>query len=280
MRWLLFVILMSWTAVALADDRVDDMDAGAILLKETFDQDTQTGLAQRLLDHRHITLAKGAGPDGSDAIRVAYVGYQRGSQRVVAPFPLDSTVEAATLSFDVRFEQDFQWVRGGKLHGLGPQHPVTGGRKRRPDGWSARLMWGRDGRCSTYLYDQNARRKWAAGRGSGKTVFSAGQWHNVLLQVSLNTPGQENGFARVFVDGQEVINHENVAFRGTDGDDARIQQFLFSTFHGGSSPQHAPVDAAGNFTTVYAFFDNIVITEGIQTPEADDLKAASEAPEP
>ena len=277
MGYLLFMMLMSCTALSLAQDRVIDKYPGATMLKETFDQDTQTGLAKRLLAHRHVTLAKGAGPDGSDAIRVAYVGYQRGSQRVVDSFPLNFAAESATLSFDVCFEKDFQWIRGGKLHGLGPKRRVTGGRKREKDKWSARIMWRRDGRGSTYLYDQDMTQKWGVGRTSDEPVFTAGQWHRVVLQVSLNTPGQQNGFARIFVDGQEVINHEEVEFRRIGGNDTQIQQFLFSTFHGGNTPGWAPVDAEGNFTTVYAYFDNIVITEGIQQiPPGDVPKAAPE----
>lgn len=267
---------MSCTDISLAQDRGVGMNPGATMLKETFDQDTRTGLAKRLLAHRHVTLARGAGPDGSNAIRVAYVGYNRGSERIVVRFPLDFASESATLSFDVCFDKDFQWIRGGKLHGLGPRHPLTGGRRRDPDKWSARIMWGRNGRCQTYLYDQDETKKWGVARGSNEPVFSAGQWHRVIIQVSLNTPGQSNGFARVFVDGQEVIKHEKVEFRRTGGNDTQIQQFLFSTFHGGSTPEWAPVDAAGNFATVYAYFDNIVITEGIQqTPAGDVLKAVT-----
>jgi hypothetical protein len=37
---------------------------------------------------------------------------------------------------------------------------------------------------------------------------------------------------------------------------------LFSTFHGGNSPANAPKDNKGNFITVHADFDNLLVTEG------------------
>lgn len=271
MRCLLLLLMMSFAALSLAQESGFDMRSGVTMLKETFDEDTQTAFAKQLLAHRHVTLAKGAGPDGSNAIRVAYVGFEQGSEGVVLRFPLDVTAESATLSYDVYFDKDFQWVLGGKLHGLGPKRPATGGRRGKPDQWSARIMWRRDGRCQTYLYDQDDTKKWGVGKTTRQRVFSAGQWHSVVYQVSLNTPGKSNGFVRVCVDGQEVINQKGVVFRGTGGDDTKIQMFLFSTFHGGNNQRWAPVDAKGNYTTVYAYFDNIMITEGIQPILSDDV---------
>ena len=89
---------------------------GRVLLKADFDNDTSAGLARALIAHRHVELARGAGPDGSDAIRVAYVGGTMGSERIVVGYPLGAEVDQATLSFDVRFDKDFQWVGGGKVH--------------------------------------------------------------------------------------------------------------------------------------------------------------------
>lgn len=236
---------------------VADEDAGT-LLREDFSRDSRGGLAARLLSHKNVHLAEGAGPDGSDAIRVDYVGDSRGSQRVVMGYPLSEVVERAKLSFDVRFDEDFQWVRGGKLHGLGPERPVTGGKPRRPDGWSARIMFGKDGNCRTYLYDQDKSRKYGIGDGSRARVFKAGKWHHVDLEVVLNDPGKSNGSATILVDGREIKTTRGVEFRGAEG--IGIRQFLFSTFHGGHSPEWAPKKDDGSFTTVHAFYDNIVVT--------------------
>jgi len=234
-----------------------------VLLKENFDGDVSSGLAKNLLAHRHIALAKGAGRDGSDAIRVAYVGYSKGSERVGAQYPLGALLDAATLSFDVCFDKDFQWTHGGKLHGLGPKRAVSGGGVRHPDGWSARIMFQAEGKCSTYLYDQDQEKKWGIGKRSQNPVFTAGQWHRVDLQVRLNTPGEADGSARILIDGKEVVHSPNVMYRGVGGADSQIQHFLFSTFHGGNTSRWTPVDAQGNPATVYALYDNFVVTEGV-----------------
>ncbi len=247
-------------ALFLAQSWAEQSDDERVLLTEDFDRSADEGLAGALLAHRHIRLASSAGTDGSDAIRVAYVGYERGSERVTARYPLGVNVAQATLAFDVRFDVDFQWVKGGKLHGLGPKRPITGGRERIPEGWSARVTFKPDGHCASYLYDQDKDRTYGVGQTSNGPVFEAGKWHRVSLQVSLNDPGESNGHARISVDGKPVVETRNVVFREAGGEDTLIQQFLFSTFHGGHEPHWAPVDADGNFKTVYAYFDNFVVT--------------------
>lgn len=235
-----------------------------VLMKEDFDTEPGVGLAAALLEDPEIRLAPGQGPDGSDAIRVAYVGYERGSQRVTRIFGLKGSVTTATLSYDVRFGENFQFVKGGKLHGLSPKVPVSGGQERIPHGWSARVIFRPEGYAGAYLYDQNPEKKWGVGGKSSEQVFFPGCWHHVDMQVHLNDPGQKNGWSRVFVAGHEVVATEGIAFRAEEGPDTLIQRFLFSTFHGGSTPDCAPVDEEGNFVTIYALFDNFLVTEGVQ----------------
>jgi len=237
-----------------------------VLLQEDFENPAEQLFAQRAIQHERIDYAPSGGVDGSAGIRVKYEGFDRGSQRVVVRYPLSSPVETATLSFDVLFEQDFQWVRGGKLHGLGPARPITGGKPRVPDGWSARATFKDDGHIATYLYDQNTTKKYGVGATSDAPVFSRDQWHHVTLQVQLNTPSKADGFSRVFVDGALAVHTKGVAFRGTSGPDTAITQILFSTFHGGSSPRYTPIDEHGKPTTVHARFDNFKVTAGLVGP--------------
>lgn len=255
--YLIIGLSVSWQLSLAASDK-----ASSVLLQESFDT-ADSPIASRLIEHELISLARNMGPDGSDAIRVSYVGYERGSKRVVVRFPLTDAVTEATLSYDVCFESDFIWVLGGKLHGLGPKTPVTGGRPRHPEKWSARVTFKSDGHCATYLYDQHPDKKYGIGETSPAPVFRKGQWHRVMLEVKLNDAGVANGHARISVDGREVVFSRKIKFRESGMPDTDIQLFLFSTFHGGSSPRHAPVDEAGNTTTVQALFDNFQVTEGI-----------------
>ena len=220
-------------------------------------------LAKKLLSNRYITLAPDAGPDGSNAIRVTYEGDDRGSKRVVVSPPLPRRVNEATLCYRVRFASDFQFVLGGKLHGLGPQRPITGGDDMKPDGWSARVMWKDNGSLRTYIYHQDKPAKWGQGEIADGFYFQPGRWYSVSIQVRVNSqPDVADGFTHVYVDGQLVVAHDNLRLRGVSGDRALIGKFLFNTFHGGNKPKWAPTLPDGSYPTVTADFDDIAVYEG------------------
>jgi hypothetical protein len=209
----------------------------------------------------HLSLVAGAGPDGSTALQVRYVGNTKGSERVAINLPLRRAVSRARLSFDVRFAPDFDFRSGGKLLGLAPLRPVTGGALRRPDGWSARLSFQPQGAVATYLYDQAVTlRRFGVGQKSAEPVFQPGTWHHVSLDLQLNEPGAANGSVLIHVDGVPVVAANGLMLRGTGGAETLIQKLLFHTFHGGSDASYTPRDAEGRPTTVSALFDNILVT--------------------
>ena len=234
---------------------------GDVLFQEDFNKES-SGFAKRLISKKQVHLAKGKGPDGSDAIRVDYVGYSRGSERVVMGHPLKKKVTSATLSFDVMFDDKFQWVLGGKLHGLAPDQSITGGKDRKPDGWSARIMFKEKGRCAYYLYDQDPKMTWGREKTAQKPAFKSGKWQSVTLQVKVNEAGKSDGFSKIIIDGKEINEARGIEFRGIDGPQTAISQFLFSTFHGGHTERYAPKDSSRQFTTVHAYFDNFMVVEG------------------
>ncbi|MBK1856255.1 hypothetical protein JO972_14895 [Verrucomicrobiaceae bacterium 5K15] len=237
--------------------------APAVLLAEGFDTIGRKSLAAKLLKKSQVSLAKSAGPDGSDAIRVAYIPYARGSERITTNFPLSRKVTAATLSFDVCFENGFDFAKGGKLHGLGPVKPVTGGQPRKPNQWSARLMFRKGGAASTYIYDQHPTATYGIGERSPAPVFRPGRWHHVDLQVSLNHGAKANGLVHLFIDGKKVASSQNLRIRGLENDATLIHCFMFCTFHGGHTEAWSPRDTDGQPATVHALFDNIVVREGL-----------------
>lgn len=236
-----------------------------ILLEENFNNQDKTINAQKLLSHPFISLAENESFDGSHAIRVVYKGYEMGSKRVVVQLPLQDKVTQATLIFDVKFDKDFQFVRGGKLHGVGPFKRITGGLKRLPSGWSARIMWRPEGSCASYLYDQDVSKKWGNGKRTDQPIFKKGVWQHIAMQVQLNDAGKTNGFSKIYIDNELIIDHQQVEFRGIEGEETLIQKFLFSTFHGGNTPDWAPVDEDGNFISNYALFDNFKVVKGLVT---------------
>lgn len=229
------------------------------------DFDSGSNAAQRILKQDQASRAKGKGVGGSTALKVDYVGYDRGSKRVISIIGLPRKLNHATLHFDVAFPQDFQFVKGGKLHGLGPANRVTGGGNITPAGWSARMMFKENGRMATYTYCHNKDTKW--GRGGNATNDFAfdnhrGRYMTVSLYVRLNHPEKKNGVSAVFINGKDVHVDRGIQFRTVGNEKSKIQSFIFSTFHGGSDKKWAPKDKNGNVTTVTAYFDNFEVYPG------------------
>ena len=242
---------------AAADNR------SAPLVAEDFERTRNAGLYRMLVSHRHLDVVRGVGVGGGRALRATYEGFDRGSERIVLRFPLPRSSDEMTLCYDVRFEEDFQFVRGGKLHGLGPVRPVSGGNPMTPEGWSARVNFGRDGGIRSYLYVQDKPGRYGLSQGATSFRFEKGRWHAVSLHVKLNSgPDVSDGFVRIHVDGALLVDQGDLRFRAATGRDTLISQFLFSTFHGGSNPDWAPKKEDGSYATVHAHFDNIAVYTG------------------
>jgi hypothetical protein len=264
----LAVLLQVGTLLPAAASAQVPPQARQLLFLETFNSMDAAALqSQRWLDAPHLKRLAGAGPDGSTALEVTYVPSPEGSERIAINLPLRRSVSRARLAFDVRFAPDFTFARGGKLLGLGPARPVTGGDPRRPDGWSARAMWREDGRLGTYLYEQFATRRFGIGQLSQQPVLVPGEWHHVTLDLQLNDPRQTNGLMSIRVDGRVVAMSDGLALRGDTGTaTALIGQLLFHTFFGGADPSYQPRDAQGQLITLTALLDNLQVTSDEPIP--------------
>ncbi|WP_144984508.1 polysaccharide lyase [Halomonas sp. C22] len=245
---LLFLLLLAWQPWESTPSPDDDT--------ERFESNTLSPVGQAIVDHSLTHLVPGAGIEGSTALQVDYQGYERGSRRVVVSPRIEPALQYE-LSFWVEFCDGFDFARGGKLHGLGPANPVAGGNTITPDGWSARLMFRGDGGLQTYVYHQDMAGRYGDTRRAEAFQFTPGQYHHVRMQVDLNAPSSaDNGQVLVWVDDALVIEHTGLRFRDVENDQSLIQRLMFSTFHGGSSPEWAPRDSTGAFKTDCAFFDD------------------------
>ena len=162
--------------------------------------------------------------------------------------------EAYRLSYRVLFEKGFDFRRGGKLPGLGGGKANTGGQKPTGDGWSARYMWGEDGKLDLYLYHLDQKTEYGE-RFPLQAKATPGQWLTLLQVVQVNAPGKADGHIRVWVDGQLALHQKGLRLRGkVEPEVALVDQFIFSTFHGGSTKNWAPTRNS------YARFDDFVLT--------------------
>jgi hypothetical protein len=158
------------------------------------------------------------------------------------------------LSYRVKFEEGFDFSKGGKLPGLtsGGSKYTGGKRPTAGEGWSARYMWHAGGKAVVYLYYVDMPGIWGDGIRLPEVTFVPGRWHQLTQHIRLNAPDQADGVLEVWFDGRQVLSRNDLRFRlGRLG---LIDSFFFSTFHGGSSPDYAPK------TDCYARFDDFTIS--------------------
>ncbi|GGD19261.1 hypothetical protein GCM10011342_29920 [Aquisalinus flavus] len=254
------VLSLVSAGAAMAADPVADC-AAPVLLE---DMEADTPLRRALERHPLLTVAKNA--DGGHALAASYVGSEKGSERIVVRHDLPLAGTDFTLRYDVWLPDSFQFVRGGKMHGLGPDRPVTGGDPIRADGWSSRVMWRAGGGPVNYVYHQGQPGKYGEdGAALSDATFTPGTWNRVALHVVLNGEDGTPGSSRVYLNGDLVNELGDVTYRTDFGAATEITQFLFSTFHGGNDPSWAPKDEDGNYVTLVARYDNIAVYPGLCT---------------
>jgi hypothetical protein len=191
------------------------------------------------------------------------------------PEGFDTTnAKEVLFTFQVWFNDDFDFVKGGKLPGLYGGTSTTGGKScsggdQRDDCFSARGMWRTDGAGELYNYfpfEQNYCNTPDSGNGvvtvcesggygasvdRGAFTFPKGKWVSLAQRLKLNDPGQANGEQELFVDGVSKIKHTDVQIRGTD--DVRIQGVMAQSFFGGSKDEFRPPKDETAYFTGYAY---------------------------
>ncbi len=157
--------------------------------------------------------------------------------------------EQAELRYTLRFSQDFDFVKGGKLPGLcgGPEN-VSGGRPATgTNGFSARLMWRKDGRGEAYVYHKNQQGNYGDSFAFPADFrFPTDAPVKVRLAVAMNTPGKRDGAVRVWItlDGQKerlMVERTDMEWRTVDT--FGLDGLYFETFHGGGDTSWAPTRA-------------------------------------
>lgn len=157
------------------------------------------------------------------------------------------------LHYRVRFSDNFDFVKGGKLPGLfGGNGPSGGDIPDGTDGFSARLMWRQDGDGEVYAYLPTSE-DFGTSLGRGNWQFRPGEWVTIEQEVILNQPGIADGRIRLWVDDELVVDESELLFRTVDT--LQIDGIFFSTFFGGGDASWAtPHDVYADFADfrVYA----------------------------
>ena len=227
---------------------------------------------------------------GGKALRLSYPTGGVGPDETGSQWPvslekfteISPTYDSLYLRYYVKFEDGFDFVKGGKLPGLtGGKDSYSRSGGDQPDGtngWTMRFMWRTNGEAVVYAYLPDGKYKegvWGTDISTNKN-FSTGKWHCVEQFIKVNTIGQTDGKLTVWLDNEEVINLDDVNYRTVENDNGKVGGFYFSTFHGGNDATWTPsLDS-------YAQFDGIVIGQERIGPYYENPSAikSSKLPKP
>ncbi|MCC9166629.1 polysaccharide lyase [Pontibacter harenae] len=167
-------------------------------------------------------------------------------------------------SYSLRFSDNFSWggkYEGGKLPGLAGGENCSGGQQcDGTNGFSARFMWREGGKAVLYLYHMDKPSEWGEDhplkRADGSVVvFPKGKWVKLVQRVKVNTVqnGKANydGEVQVWYNGEEVLRLSGLRFVNNSN---QVDNFFFSTFHGGGSAEWAPSN------TCWVWYDDVVVS--------------------
>lgn len=148
------------------------------------------------------------------------------------------------ISYEIFFPHDFDFVNGGKLPGLCGGKIATGGKPATgTNGFSARIMWRKDGRIVSYVYHVDQADiygddfQWLTPDKSSLFVRK-GIWHKVKMLIQLNEIGKKNGTIKAFMDGALAFEKSDFSFRFIGS--IKIDNLCFNTFFGGGDATWAP----------------------------------------
>lgn len=163
------------------------------------------------------------------------------------------------LDYQVWFENDWQWVKGGKLPGLVGGSHTSGCKDIVPDGWSARFMWHENGGGHFYYYHQNRQSGCGDTRDfSGGMAFKKMAWNRITEHVIVNEIGKSDGSAQAWLNGVKVTEMSGIKWRGSVGaNTALIDNVSLQTFYGGSTSDWSPSQ------TTHSRFSALIVTNAM-----------------
>ena len=182
---------------------------------------------------------------GNKFLRVNYSAgeYGPGAGGVQFRIPFEQSYQELYLAYRVRFQEAYDWVKGGKLPGLiGGSAPT--GCVQDDTGFSARMMWRAEGKAVQYIYYPNKVQTCGDDfdylDGANKPLtFVPGSWHWVQHRIVMNDDGTKNGIMQSWMDGVLALDLQDFEWR-VNGASYGVDGFYFSTFFGGGDASWAP----------------------------------------
>lgn len=152
-------------------------------------------------------------------------------------YNLWESYDEISMSYDIEFAKNFDFVKWGKLPWLCGGTCPRGTEK--GEGISVNLWWDKEQKLWISVL-------WSGGKSlldEALNTVDAGGKYTINLSIKMNTPWQNDGSIIVTVNGQKVLSQENILLR--DIKDVSVDSLFFSTFFGGSDESWAtPVDTS------------------------------------
>ena len=148
-----------------------------------------------------------------------------------------------SISYEVKFSDKFDFVKGGKLPGLCGGKGKSGEKATGADYFSARIMWRKNGKLVSYVYHLDQKDgfgddfEWKE-NVDAEINFIPGKWHKISFTVTLNNSSKSDGSIIGKFDDRIGIQKNNIRFRTSDL--LKINHLCFNTFYGGSDESWAP----------------------------------------
>ncbi|KAJ7170542.1 hypothetical protein C8R43DRAFT_979784 [Mycena crocata] len=194
-----------------------------------------------------------------------------------------SGFQSMLLSYEVAFDKDFDWVKGGKLPGLRGGKSATGcsggNESTGLDCFSARIMWRPSGSGEVYAYIPSPNNlcseksitcnsDFGISISRGSFTFSSGKWNRVALLVQLNNPVDvANGNIELYFNNVQALAQQNLQIRASSN--VTAGGLYFSTFFGGSDSSWATP------TATHTYFRNMELWGGFTPSVLTGAKVSS-----
>ena len=161
-------------------------------------------------------------------------------------YSIDEWRQEATLEYDIKFAENFDFVRGWKLPGLCGGNCARWKSGEDQNEWfSLRGSWKKDGAFDTTLNYPGSPR-YGQSLWISDVFFQAGKKYRISQRIKLNSLGNADGQLELQVNYKTIYLKEDVVFRTQD---VNIDALLFTTFFGGSDESYAtPVDTEAYFS--------------------------------
>ena len=123
--------------------------------------------------------------------------------------------KAACLSYRVFLPEGFKFTEPGYLPGLfGAADTAELDEAKPAEGFAVRMGWAQKGDIGAEVRSPASAGYWA---GSDRTArWPLGRWVGVEQEVALNTPGEDDGILRIWIDGALTVENTGMNLRAAE----------------------------------------------------------------